>query len=191
MAAPDLLTKGTNMTHSRLITFLPGAAAIPLVALAVAGCGGGATASPAPPKTASGSAATVGVANTGLGKILVDSKGRTLYLFQKDSGTTSTCAGACASDWPPLMANGKPTAGSGASASMLGTDTRSDGKPQVTYNGHPLYLYQGDQRPGDTNGQDVTAFGAVWFALSPAGIQVSGQPSGSAGGSSSGGRGGY
>jgi predicted lipoprotein with Yx(FWY)xxD motif len=190
MAAPDLLTKGTNMTHSRLITFLPGAAAIPLVALAVAGCGGGATASPAPPKTASGSAATVGVANTGLGKILVDSKGRTLYLFQKDSGTKSTCFGACASDWPPLRAKGRLTVGSGAKASMVGTTTRSDGKRQVTYNSHPLYLYAGDEKAGDTEGQGVTAFGAGWYALTSTGNQVAGQASNS-GASSSGGGSGY
>ena len=127
-----------------------------------------------PPKTANGQPATVGVANSGLGKILVDSQGRTLYLFQKDSGTKSACTGACASGWPPLRASGKPTVGSGANASMVGTTTRSDGKPQVTYNGHPLYLFQGDQKPGDTNGQGINAFGAAWFALSPAGNKVSG-----------------
>jgi hypothetical protein len=74
---------------------------------------------------------------------------------------------------------------------MLETSARSDGKPQVTYNGHPLYLYEGDREPGDTNGQGVTLYGAAWFALSSAGTQVSGQPSGSGGESSSGGRGGY
>jgi ketosteroid isomerase-like protein len=75
----------------------------------------------------------------------------------------------------------KPTVGSGANASMIGTTARSDGKPQVTYNGHPLYLYAGDQKAGDTNGQGVTAFGAAWYALSAAGNQVSGQPSSSGG----------
>ena len=182
------------MTPSRFITILAGGAAtFALAALTVAACGsgGGASGSTSPPKTRTGQPTTVGVANSSLGKILVDSQGRTLYLFQKDSGTTSACSGACASDWPPLLANGKPTAGSGASGSIVETSTRSDGNPQVTYNGHPLYLYQGDQKPGDTNGQGLTAFGAAWFALSPAGTQVSGPPSGSGGGSSSGGRGGY
>ena len=144
------------MTHRRPITFLAGAAVIPLTALAVAGCGGGvgATASPAPPKTASGHRATIGTANgSRLGTILVDSKGRTLYLFRKDSTTKSTCFGECASDWPPLSANGKPTVGGGASASMVGTTPRSDRKQQVTYNGHPLYLYAGDEKAGDTAGQ--------------------------------------
>jgi predicted lipoprotein with Yx(FWY)xxD motif len=175
------------------MTFLAGAAVVPLVALAVAGCGGGggggnASASTAPPKTASGQSATVGVANSGLGNILVDSQGRTLYLFKKDSGTKSACFGACATAWPPLRASGKPSVGSGANASMVGTTKRSDGKPQVTFNGHPLYLYQGDNKAGDTNGQGITAFGGGWFALSPAGNQVSGQPSSSGSG---GGAGGY
>ncbi len=173
------------MTRSRPMTFLAGTALVPLAALAVAGCGGGssgASASPKPPKTASGAPATVGVAKTGLGKILVDSQGRTLYLFKKDSGTKSECTGACASAWPPLRANGKATVGSGANASLVGSTTRSDGKPQVTYNGHPLYLYTGDSNPGDTNGQGVTAFGASWFALTAAGQQASGQSSSSGSG---------
>jgi predicted lipoprotein with Yx(FWY)xxD motif len=174
------------MTRSRLIAFLAGAAVISVSALSVAACGGGsssgASASTAPPKTASGRPATVGVANTGLGNVLVDSQGRTLYMFQKDSGTKSACFGACASAWPPLRDSAKPTVGSGANASLVGTAKRSDGKPQVTYNGHPVYLYTGDQKAGDTNGQGLTAFGGSWFALSSAGSQVSGQPSSSSGG---------
>jgi predicted lipoprotein with Yx(FWY)xxD motif len=194
------------MPRSRLISFLAGAAAIPLAAVVVAGCGSsssssssGASASTAAPKTTSGAPATVGVASTGLGKILVDSQGRTVYLFKKDSGTKSACTGACAGAWPPVRANGKPTAGGGANASMVGTTARSDGAPQVTYNGHPVYTFTGDQKAGDTAGQGVTAFGAAWFALSPAGNQVSGTASKSGGStstsggstSSSGGSGGY
>jgi predicted lipoprotein with Yx(FWY)xxD motif len=174
------------MTRTRSITFLAAAAVIPLTALALASCGGGsndATAATAPPKTPNGQAATIGLANSGLGKILVDSQGRSLYLFKKDTGTKSTCFGACARDWPPLRADGKPAVGSGASASMVGTTTRSDGKPQVTYQGHPLYLYEGDEKPGDTNGQGLTAFGARWYALTPAGNQVSGGTSTSGGSS--------
>jgi predicted lipoprotein with Yx(FWY)xxD motif len=180
------------MPHSKPITLLATAAAIPLAALAVAGCGGGgknATASSSPPTTASGKAATVGVQNSSLGKILDDSKGDTLYVFQKDSSTKSTCTGACASAWPPLRVSGKPVAGTGASASMLGTSPRSDGKAQVTYNGHPLYSFKGDQNPGDTKGQGVNAFGALWYAVSPAGTQVTGTPSSSGGGGGGGGGG--
>jgi predicted lipoprotein with Yx(FWY)xxD motif len=169
----------------RLIAFLAGAAVVGLTALSVTACGSGgsgASASTVPPTTASGKPATLGVAATGLGKILVDGQGRTLYLFQKDSGTQSACTGACASAWPPLRAQGKPTVGSGANAAMVGTSPRSDGRPQITYNGHPLYRYQGDQKAGDTNGQGLTAFGGGWFALSATGTQVSGQPSSSSGG---------
>jgi predicted lipoprotein with Yx(FWY)xxD motif len=180
------------MIRSKSITFIVSAVAVPLIALGVAACGGGgngATAATTPPTTASGHPATVGTANVGsLGTVLVESKGDTLYLFQKDTGTKSTCVGPCASAWPPLRASGKPTAGSGANASMLGTTPRSDGKPQVTYNGHPLYTYSGDQNPGDSNGEGISAFGGLWYAVSAAGNQVVGQASSS---SSSGGGGGF
>ena len=162
------------MTRSSSLSLLACAAAVPLAALALAGCGGVSTGSSASPMTSSGRSATVGVANEGnLGKILVDSQGRTLYLFQKDVGAKSACYGACASAWSPLPPRGKPTVGGGANASMVGVTARSDGKQQVTYNDHPLYLFQGDQNPGDTNGQGLTEFGAKWFALSPAGNLVS------------------
>jgi predicted lipoprotein with Yx(FWY)xxD motif len=177
------------MTRSRSITFLAGAAAAALVALAAVGCGGGgngATAASAQSTTSSGHSAAVGTASEGnLGTILVDSKGRTLYLFKKDSGTKSACSGTCATAWPPLRANGKPRVAGGANASLVGTTTRSDGRPQVTYNGHPLYLYQGDEKPGDTEGQGSTAFGAAWYALSAGGNQVSGRASSSSGDGSS------
>jgi predicted lipoprotein with Yx(FWY)xxD motif len=153
------------MTRSRSLTSLAGAAAISLTALALAACGAGGTG-------AGGGNATVGVSTTGVGKVLVDSKGHTLYLFTKDSGTKSACAGACAGAWPPLRASGDPTAAGGAKPSLVATTKRSDGAPQVTYNGHPLYLYAGDEKPGDTDGQGVTAYGAEWYALGPAGKQV-------------------
>jgi len=158
---------------------------VPLAALAATACGGGngATWSTAPPTTASGQSATVDVATGGnLGKILVDTQGRTLYLFQKDAGTNSACTGACAAAWPPLRDAGKPTVGTGLTASKVGTTARSDGRPQVTYNGHPLYLYAADQKPGDANGEGITAFGGGWFVLSPAGSMVSGTGSNSGGG---------
>ena len=165
------------------IKFLAGGAGLLLAALAVAGCGGGASASPGPPKTASGKDATVGVASAGLGKILVDSQGRTLYLFTRDSGTTSSCSGACAVNWPPLLVTGKPTVGIGAKPSIVSTSARSNGKTQLTYNGHPLYLFKGDSKAGDTNGEGLNAFGGNWFAVSPAGTQISAPaPSGGGGG---------
>ena len=164
------------MTGSSYRTFLAAVAAIPLAVLAVTGCGG-ANASPAHPTTKDGRPATIGVAKEGLGKILVNSQGRTLYLFKKDTGTMSTCTGACAVNWPPLRAKGKPTLGNGASASLVATTMRPDGGSQVTYNGHPLYLFANDKKPGDTNGEGLTAFGGSWFAVSGAGKQVSAQTS--------------
>jgi predicted lipoprotein with Yx(FWY)xxD motif len=192
-AKSPLNAKGLSMTRSTPITLL-GAAALPLVALAVAGCGGGGGAATAktptpkttaasPPKTTVARAAAVRVARTGLGKILVDSQGRTLYLFKKDSGMKSACTGACAAAWPPLRATGKPTVGAGAKASLVGTISRSDGHPQVTYNGHPLYTFVMDTKPGDTKGEGLTAFGAAWFAVSPARKQVSSKSASSSGGS--------
>ena len=170
------------MTRSTSIPFVAGVAALLLTALALAGCGGNGNGSAAPPTTASGQSATLGVASGDLGKVLVDSQGHTLYLFQKDSGTKSACTGECANDWPPLRANGKPTEGSGATASLVTTIARPDGGPQVTYNSHPLYRFEGDTKAGDTNGEGVNAFGGSWFALSPAGTQISAPPAKSGGG---------
>ena len=163
------------MSHRKPLTLLAGAA-LPATVLAVAAFGGPAgAATPNPQATASAAKRTLNVRHTGLGKILVDSKGRTLYLFKKDSRRKSRCTGACATFWPPLLrASGKPTVGRGARASMVGTIRRSDGKRQVTYNGHPLYSFVMDTKTGQTHGEGVTAFGAKWFVVSPAGKQISG-----------------
>jgi predicted lipoprotein with Yx(FWY)xxD motif len=169
------------MRRRKPITFLASAAVIPLIALTVAACGGSSAATaastPAPPKTTNTPApaptTAVRVASSSLGSILVDAQGRTLYLFKADSASHSACSGACATAWPPLLAKGTPTAGVGLSASKFGTITRSGGQRQVTYNGHPLYTFVMDTKPGDTTGQGVVAFGAGWFAVSPAGNQIS------------------
>jgi predicted lipoprotein with Yx(FWY)xxD motif len=176
------------MARSRPITFLAGATAVALSALAAVACGGGGYGDSAETTPASGENATIGNANEGeLGTILVDSQGRTLYLFRSDSRSRSTCLGACAGAWPPLAATGKPTVRGRANASLVGTTTRSDGEQQVTYNGHPLYLYAGDERAGDTRGQGLTDYGASWYVLTPAGQQVAGQASNSYGSSPGGG----
>jgi predicted lipoprotein with Yx(FWY)xxD motif len=180
------------MTRRRPITFLASAAVIPLAALAVAACGGGGAATAAsPPKTPQGASATVGVAHTSLGSILVNAQGHTLYLFLADVGIKSECSGACATAWPPLLATGNPTAGAGLTASKLGTTTRSDGTKQVTYNGHPLYLFFKDKKPGQTTGQGVTAFGAPWYALTPAGNQITTPAASTSSGGGGGAAGGY
>ena len=107
-----------------------------------------------------------------VGAYLTDGSGRSLYLFAADSGGKSVCTGACAAAWPPLTTKGNPTAGSGATASMLTTFTRSDGSTQVVYNGHPLYYYAADTSPGATTGQGLNVFGGLWWLVSPAGTAI-------------------
>jgi predicted lipoprotein with Yx(FWY)xxD motif len=127
-----------------------------------------------PPKLqASGVSGTVvSTASTSLGRILVDSRGRTLYLFEKDRSGKSACSGQCAGFWPPLIASGTVRAAGGAKASLIGRTKRSDGRMQVTYNHHPLYRFTKDTRKGQTQGEGVNAFGAHWYAVSPAGKKV-------------------
>ncbi|MFI6566144.1 hypothetical protein [Streptomyces sp. NPDC050534] len=107
-----------------------------------------------------------------LGTILVDGKGRTLYLFEADKSTTSTCNGSCAAAWPPLLTSGTPSTGGSAQSKLVGTSKRSDGTTQVTYHGHPVYGYAGDSKPGDTNGQALNQFGAAWYVLDAGGNKV-------------------
>jgi len=117
-----------------------------------------------------GTAATVSTATVGnLGKVLVDGNGMTVYLFEKDKNAKSSCYGACAQAWPPVTTKGQPVAKNGATTGKLGTTKRTDGTVQVTYAGRPLYLYAGDSKPGQANGNDVNAFGAQWYALTPSG----------------------
>jgi len=127
--------------------------------------------SPSPTQAATGT--TIAVANNAkLGQILVDDKGITLYLFVADKGTASTCYTSCAQIWPPVLTNGAPQAGAGAMASLLGTTTRTDGKTQVTYAGHPLYYIIQDKKPGDATGQGVDGFGGLWWVVSPTGAAI-------------------
>ncbi|MEK6250413.1 MAG: hypothetical protein AABM43_00495 [Actinomycetota bacterium] len=170
--------------RSKLVA--PGAAiAVLALAIIAAGCGsssndtstsasgGGGGAYGGGGSSSGGAAAVVSVAdNPKLGKILVDSKGLTLYYFEKDKqgGKSSTCSGACASVWPPVTTSGAPKGQNGAQASKLGTIKRSDGSTEVTYNGWPLYTYVSDTKPGDAKGNDLKQFGATWYALTPAGV---------------------
>ncbi len=157
------------MTSSRLMTLPGAAAAVSLAAVALGTFG--ATAAAAPDATSARSA-TVKIAHSRLGKILVDSRGRTLYVLSADSARKSTCFGACAQNWPPLRVSRKPTVGRGLKASKIGTIRRRDGKRQVTYNRHPLYRFVGDTRAGQTHGQGIVAFGGRWSVVSPAGRPV-------------------
>lgn len=121
---------------------------------------------------ASGGAAQLGTQETSLGRILAGPDGRSVYLFEKDEGTKSACYDACATQWPPVLTEGAPTAGSGVKADLLGTAERTDGTTGVTYNGHPLYYFAGDKKPGDVNGQGLKGFGAPWYVLSPDGQDI-------------------
>jgi predicted lipoprotein with Yx(FWY)xxD motif len=160
---------------------------IGLVALLVAGCASSkssnsAAASSAQP-AATASAAATGAASaaepTGqatvatkmgpLGAYLTDATGHTLYLYTPDTSPTSTCYGKCIANWPALLTNGAPQAGSGATATLLGTSPRTDGSSQVTYKGHPLYYFKGDKAAGDTSGQGKAG---TWFLVTPAGTQI-------------------
>jgi predicted lipoprotein with Yx(FWY)xxD motif len=110
---------------------------------------------------------------TGLGRVVVDAKGRTLYRFLRDSGTTSHCSGACASAWPPALVKGKPSVGKGLAKRQVGTTRRADGTRQLTYRGHPLYRFVGDaNRAGSVKGQGITAFGARWWVVDAKGRSV-------------------
>lgn len=125
--------------------------------------------------TASGASkgATVKTRSTKLGTILVNSRAVTVYLFEKDKNGKSACSGACAQNWPPVITKGKPSAAGKVAASKLGTTRRSDGRRQVTYNGHPLYTFALDNgKPGSTKGEGVKAFGAEWYAVGTNGRAV-------------------
>jgi predicted lipoprotein with Yx(FWY)xxD motif len=192
---------------NRMTTMLVAACAVAAVLLA-AGCGGSSgasglygsgassakgganagmygSASTTPSTATAASAATLGVGKTGIGQVLVNSAGHTLYLFEKDQNGRSACSGSCAGFWPPLISKGQPMALKGLNQSLVGTTTRSDGTEQVTYAGHPVYLFAEDTQPGQTRGEGLTDFGGSWDALSPAGAKIEGDQSAAAQTSSS------
>jgi predicted lipoprotein with Yx(FWY)xxD motif len=137
-----------------------------------ASSGGGYPGAAGTPPGSSGPSATIAVRSTTLGQILVDGGGRTLYLFEGDSGTASSCYSACAGVWPPATATGTPVAGAGVHQSLLAAVARKDGSMELVYNGHPLYYFISDKQPGDTTGQALSSFGADWYVLSPAGTKI-------------------
>lgn len=162
-----------------------------VIAVAVAGCGssgshktasssaaqaassnpyGGPAASTATPSSAPAALITT-KHDPKLGTILAfGPKHLTVYLFEADKPGVSNCTGECAVAWPPVV--GSPKAQGAAASADLGTITRPDGTKQVTYNGHPLYLFIKDKDGGDSFGQGVNAFGAAWYALAPSGNKV-------------------
>lgn len=132
---------------------------------------GGVNATPTPP-VMPGARAMVALAKTKIGKVLVGEAGRTLYLFKKDKKGKSSCSGACTEAWPPYVTEGKPKAGDGVKADLLGITERDGGKTQVTYNGHPLYYFAKDKKAGDITGNDIKNFGTEWYAVTANGTKV-------------------
>jgi predicted lipoprotein with Yx(FWY)xxD motif len=163
-ADPEIMCSGRQNGES--VTRLP---ILALAAVAAIGLSAGVAAGAAGPS----GPAKVGVRSTSLGKVLVNGKGVTLYLFEKDKHGKSACSGKCAAAWPPLLTKGKPTASGGASAAKLGTTRRSDGTTQVTYAGHPLYMFIMDKnKPGSTKGEGLDAFGAEWYVVGTNGKKI-------------------
>src|SRR4051812_25970150 len=159
------------------------AAAVGVVA--AAGCGDdqqeAASPPPAKPKKAvaatkakqsAGSATYVKLRKTRYGRILTDGRGRALYLFTKEKGKKPACYGACAAAWPVFHARGAPRAGKGVRQALLGSSPRSDGRRQMTYNGHPLYYYVTDKAPGQVTCQNVAEYGGTWLVIAPSGKAI-------------------
>jgi predicted lipoprotein with Yx(FWY)xxD motif len=115
---------------------------------------------------------TVAIKATSLGNVLVAANGHTLYMFTHDKSGKSSCSGQCAKFWPPLTVAAKPTAGTGAKASLLGWTKRADGRMQVTYAHHPVYFFVQDAKSGQVNGEGIVHFGGSWWAVSASGAAV-------------------
>lgn len=155
--------------------------------LLAAGCGGSSGGSTASVATTPTATTTAGAASAGspvaltthkgpLGTYLTTSEGMSVYVFAKDTGTTSTCSGSCAVYWPPVTGSSAHVSGAGESA-MIGTTTRSDGTKQITYGGHPLYTYVGDKKAGDTSGEGLNLSGGKWWLVAPDGTPLTGSSS--------------
>ena len=153
--------------------------ALVAVASVVAACGGNSSnssvssaANNAPASAKTGSAVSVGTANSSAGTYLVGASGRPLYLWVADGHNKSVCGGACAAAWPPLTTKSAAVGATGVTMSQLGIATRSGGVKQVTYDGHPLYYFAGDTSKGSFTGQGSTEFGAKWWLVAPSGAAI-------------------
>jgi predicted lipoprotein with Yx(FWY)xxD motif len=148
-----------------------------VVAAVAAGCGssnsGNGSDATAATSSSGGATSVVATHKGKLGTYLVDGKGRTLYLFEGDKPGKSNCNGGCLSIWPAFAAGAKPpVAKDSVIAGKLGVTAAGAGGRIVSYNGHPLYHYAGDMKPGDTTGQGLDQFGAEWYVVSPAGDKI-------------------
>ena len=152
------------MNRSRLPFLIVVAAIFGLAALT-------ATTSAAQKRTSArpSAASAISVRQTSVGKVLVAPNGRTLYLFALDKRNVSRLSAAGRAVWPPFTSATVPIARGGVSGARIG---RISASKQITYNGHPLYYYVGDQRPGQTFGQGLNQFGARWYVLSASGSAI-------------------
>lgn len=164
---------------------VPAAAILAATAAIAAGCGGSSASYSSATSTTQSAAATpsttpaaatatvVATKHDKLGTILAAGKKKlTVYMFEGDHGSSSSCSGACAGVWPPVTTSSSPSAAGTAVAADLGTVKRADGKTQVTYKGHPLYYFARDKDNGDAYGEGVVGFGASWYVLKPTGEKI-------------------
>jgi predicted lipoprotein with Yx(FWY)xxD motif len=147
-------------------------AALAGVALLLSGCGGaGVTSLSSPPTT--DSSLTLTLQHSPVGPILATGGGDTLYDFVPDTSTHSACLNdGCVFQWPPLIKNGAVRVGKGVDPNLVGTLRRPDGSTQLSYGGHPLYLYNGDVSPGVVMGQAIDQDGGPWYVLDARGNQI-------------------
>lgn len=165
----------SNRYQARLLAV----AVLAVVGLVAAGCGGSSASSMPKSGVAGARHATSSVVVktrkiSGLGVVLVNAKGRTLYAFMRDAHRHVTCTGSCAQFWPPLKwkGSGKPKARRPARTKLLGLDRNPSGGKVVTYDKWPLYAYVGDSAAGQANGENQNLNGGKWYVLSPKGKLV-------------------
>jgi predicted lipoprotein with Yx(FWY)xxD motif len=175
-----------------------GAASVAVLGLVVAGCGGGSSTS-APKGGVAGAEHTLTTAAvmtrkvSGLGVVLVNAKGHTLYVFMKDQHSRVTCTGQCASFWSPLKwkSKSKPKAGGKAKTSLLSTVKNPSGGRVVTYNKWPLYTFVNDTAAGQAKGEGQNLNGGKWYVMSPKGVLIKHKSASGGGTTTSGGGGGW
>ncbi len=175
-----------------------GAASVAVLGLVVAGCGGGSSAS-APKGGVAGAEHTLITAAvltrkvSGLGVVLVNAKGHTLYVFMKDQHSRVTCTGQCASFWPPLKwkSKSKPKAGGAAKTSLLSSVKNPSGGRVVTYDKWPLYTFVNDTAAGQAKGEGQNLNGGKWYVISPKGVLIKHKSASGGGTTTSSGGGGW
>jgi predicted lipoprotein with Yx(FWY)xxD motif len=186
-----ILRGNFNRYQARLMAV----ALLAVLGLVAAGCGGSASSMPkngvAGAQHSTSSVAVKTRKINGLGVVLVNAKGRTLYVFMKDAHRHVTCTGQCASFWPPLKGAGKPKAGGAAKSKLLGLDTNPSGGKVVTYNHWPLYTFVNDTAAGQAKGWNQNLNGGKWFVISAKGTVVKHKTASGGGGGTTTGSGGW